>query len=305
VDELPEVTVIVPVRDDGDGLQACLGALGAQDYPADRFEVLVVDSASQPPIEVRAIRRPDGGDLAVRTVRVSRPGSYRARNAGIEAAQGTVLAFTDADCLPEPGWLRAAVAGLGSRDAIVTGPVQVFPRNPQRLHPAEAWELVHAFPQERYAESGWGATANMVTTRGVFDHVGLFNDRLLSGGDVSWGRRATGQGVPLVFEPAAVVRHPARGSFGELGAKLRRVHRGAYARRAEAGSPPPRWWQESMRGLTPPLGSVARGWRDPRFSTVRSRAAYTVGEFYVRYSSVAVRTRLALEASRSPRRDGA
>lgn len=294
MEELPEVTVIVPVRDDSDRLRACLTLLAAQDYPRERLEVLVVDSASMLPLTVEA----PASDVLVRTVRVERPGSYLARNAGIRASTGSVLAFTDADCLPDAGWVSAAVRALAGRDAIATGPVHVFPRDPARLHPAEAWELVHAFPQSRYAREGWAATANMVTTRGVFDRVGLFNDKLLSGGDVEWGRRATGQGVPIVYEPAAAVRHRARDSFRELGTKLARVHRGADARAVEQGRARPAWWQEIARGWTPPIGSVARGWRDPRFPTVQTRLAYTAGEFYVRYSTVLLRTRLAVEARR-------
>jgi GT2 family glycosyltransferase len=283
-----DASVIVPVRDEATRLQQCLRALAAQDYPADRFEVVVVDSASEPPLTLTG---PPG--LALRTVRVDQPGSYLARNAGIETARGRVLAFTDADCLPDRGWLRAAVEALDDRDAIVTGPIEVFARDPRRLHPAEAWELVHAFPQQRYAADGWCATANMVTTAGVFAKVGRFDPELLSGGDVAWGLGATDAGVPILFDERARVRHPARASFRELGAKLARVHRGARERRRAAGVPEGPWWREPTRGWVPPLGSVARGWRDPRFPTLRARLALAVGEFFVRYRSLAVRTQQA------------
>ena len=281
---VPRVTVVIPVKDDLARLNLALACLAEQDYPVDRFDVVVVDSGSDPPLVVTP-----PPSLDVRVVRVDRPGSYLARNTALAETTARVLAFTDADCLPSPGWLSSAVMRLDATNAIVTGPVEVFALVATRPRPAEAWELVHAFPQQRYVDDGWAATANMVTTRAVFDRVGIFDGALRSGGDREWGRRATAMGVRITYCPDVMVRHPARRTLRELLTKIERVHRGAVAVEPSAANRPS--GVALLRSLAPPVGSVRRGWRDPRFPDVRSRLAYTAGEVFVRYGTLAVRLR--------------
>jgi glycosyltransferase involved in cell wall biosynthesis len=92
----PELSVVVPVRDGQATLPALLDSLAAQDFPAGRFEIVVVDSASRDASAEVAERR------GARLVRVPTPGRARARNAGAAAARGGALAFVDADCVAEP-----------------------------------------------------------------------------------------------------------------------------------------------------------------------------------------------------------
>lgn len=101
------VTVIIPVYNDQAGIDACLAALSLQTWPRDRCEVIVIDNASNPPIRLN----PAFADFA-RIVICSTPGAYAARNAGVAAARGEVLAFTDADCVPDRNWIAAGVAAL-------------------------------------------------------------------------------------------------------------------------------------------------------------------------------------------------
>src|SRR5690606_16589320 len=95
---MPTVTVVVPVYNDVQRLRTCVAALLAQDYPAERVEVLVVDNASDVDVSVAL----PAGETRVRLLHESRRGSYAARNRALTEATGEVLAFTDADCLPRP-----------------------------------------------------------------------------------------------------------------------------------------------------------------------------------------------------------
>src|SRR3954447_26423119 len=104
---LPAVSVVVPVRDGARVIGECLDALTAQ-RGAPPYEVLVVDNGSTDNTAAAVRAHPSAPTL----VTESRPGSYAARNAGIIAAAGSVLAFTDADCTPAPTWLAAAMAAL-------------------------------------------------------------------------------------------------------------------------------------------------------------------------------------------------
>ena len=274
----PTVDVVVPVKDDP-RLEACVRALLAQDHPADRLRVLVVDNGSRHP-------RTDLADLDPRVSVLSepRPGSYAARNAAVARATGDVLAFTDSDTLPEPSWVSSAVRALGSGARVVAGRVRVYPRDPRRPHPVEAFEVVNAFRQDRTAPRGLAVTANLVVPREVFDAVGPFDADLPSGGDAEWCARAVAAGFPLTYVADAVVAHPARASYAEAWKKLCRVQHGRQLRVRNGEQPP---GALSARAFAPPVGAFARAVRAPELDGARSRLAYVVGAFYVRYGRAA------------------
>lgn len=94
----PFISVIIPTYERAGQLSVCLGALAAQDYPRDRFEVLVVDdgSATSPEGSVGTFRH----QLNVRLLKQLHSGPAAARNHGTAHAKGAFLAFTDDDCAP-------------------------------------------------------------------------------------------------------------------------------------------------------------------------------------------------------------
>jgi len=95
-------SIIVPVYNAAAYLRDCIAALQAQDYPRDDFEILLVDNNSTD--GSAAILRASEG---IRALTETRQGSYAARNCGLRAARGDSIAFTDSDCAPDRGWLRA------------------------------------------------------------------------------------------------------------------------------------------------------------------------------------------------------
>src|SRR6185312_476288 len=108
--DLPLVSTVIAVRNDADGLAHTLTALSAQTLSADRFEVIVVDDASRD--ATAAVARSHAG---VRLISLpDAQGSYVARNRGLEAANGAVIAITDADCRPEPQWLERGAARIAA-----------------------------------------------------------------------------------------------------------------------------------------------------------------------------------------------
>src|SRR4051794_929257 len=103
---MPRVSVVIPVRDDPSGVAAVTAALERQTLPREQFEVIVsVDGGELPQV-------PPG----VRLVAGPPRNSYAARNRGVAAALAPVLAFTDADCLPELDWLERGLAALEGAD---------------------------------------------------------------------------------------------------------------------------------------------------------------------------------------------
>lgn len=266
----PRVTVIIPVHDDADRLVRCLAALRAQTYPGP-IEIVVVDNASHQDV---AAALP--ADPPVRLLHEPRPGSYRARNAGIAAATGDLLAFTDADCLPRPTWLERAVERLDSDPAIdaIGGRIELLFRD--GAHPTtgpEIYEVRHTFRQDRYvAEWSFSATANLVTRAAAVSRVGPFDARLRSGGDLDWGRRLAAAGGRMVYDPDVVVEHPSRPGWRDLVVKSGRVAGGLADRQAGAGR------GERLRAaahdFTNALGVWRTVWRDEDLVRPRDRVAY-------------------------------
>lgn len=213
-----QATVIIPTFEDWDGLQICLDCLAVQTADPAIFEVIVANNNRVPEVPP-SLRLPANG----RVIHASKPGSYAARNAAIAEARGKVLFFTDSDCLPDPVWIEAGLAAidqLGPND-LVAGGVELFPAG-KEWTATELYDRVHHLRQEEYAEDGWCATANMVTWREAFDHIGMFNDDRFAGGDKEWTLRATGSGSKLVYCPEALIRHPARKDFFAMAKKRRR-----------------------------------------------------------------------------------
>lgn len=278
------VSVIVPVHNNAGTIRRCLAALVAQSYPASLTEIIVVDDGSTDGLgEVVA-------EFPCKLVAQDNRGSYAARNHGVASSRGSILAFTDSDCIPDRDWITRGVSTLaGNAGAgLVAGAVDTFARDPQRPTAVETYDLVKAFPQQRYAqEYHFGATANVFTRRSVFEAVGGFDERLRSGGDGEWGRRVHAGGFGVVYAADVIVRHPARASWGELYAKMRRVNRASAQVRAVEGRPRRRAdaLRAALRQAVPPMGSARRDLRSAELSGLSNRAKYVLALFLVRYLS--------------------
>lgn len=210
-------TVVVPHFDDPVGLDLCLAALDRQTIGRDRFEIIVADNGSH--MGLAAVTAIIGG--RARLVEVSTPGAGPARNGGVDAAVGEILAFTDSDCIPEPGWLAAGLEAL-SRGEIVGGGMAVLVADQKAMTPSEAFETVFAFDNATYVlRKHFTVTANLFVRRADFLRVGGF--RVGVSEDLEWCLRARSLGLRIVYEPEARVGHPARRSWVELRKKWRRL----------------------------------------------------------------------------------
>lgn len=216
----PFVSVIIPHLNDQERLVGCLELLRRQTYPHDRFEVIVVDNGSTRPLDSVLERFPE----VIATSETER-GCGTARNRGVAISRGDILAFTDADCLPEPTWLANAVRMFrdGAGPEIVGGEIIVFAADESRPTDVELYEKVFGFQQADYVlRKSFAAGANIVTRRAVFDRVGPFRNGKVPE-DLEWGRRAGAAGCRLAFGGDAVVRHPARRNWEELRWKMDRT----------------------------------------------------------------------------------
>ena len=253
----PFVSVIIPVYNDRERLTMCLEALQRQTYPSDLFEVIVVDNGSTEPIEpvVAAFSQ-------ARYLHEPKQGSYAARNRGIADTQGDVLAFTDADCIPDENWIEQGVKRLLSvpDSGLVAGKVDLFAQDPAHPNVYEVYDQLFYLDQNVAVHRGhYGATANLFTRRSVMDEVGLFDSQLKSSGDSDWGKRVFNQGYEQLYAEEACVRHPARNAFSQLHRKTVRITGGLRDRDAQRVDRPSRFRMFLLhaRMWKPPLQKLA------------------------------------------------
>lgn len=213
-------SIIVPVYHDWAGLQRCLDALAQQSYPEEYFEVLVIQNdQTSVPLDLRAT--PNTVVLQEEKI-----GSYAARNRGIRAAKGRMLAFTDSDCVPDRTWLEKGVAMLQEAKGAtaVGGKIRMFIPPGNARSPSALYELCFSFRQQRNVEyRGFSVTANLFVSKSLLQTVGMFRTDVLSGGDVEWCARARQKNVRLKYCPEAIVYHPVRKDWRALRTKVLRV----------------------------------------------------------------------------------
>ena len=252
--QLPLVDVIIPHLNDHERLAQCLELVTRQSYPADCVTVTVVDNGSDKPIDDVVARFPRVTGLVEQ-----RRGCGSARNCGVAATSGAILAFNDSDCRPEPDWLLNGVGMLtnGTGVDIVAGDIQVFAADEANPTDAELYDKVFGFECRRYVRfKHFAAGANILVPRRVFEAVGPFRDGRLPE-DLEWGRRATRLGYRIAYSEKARVRHPARASFAELEKKNQRTVWHARNHMAEGEWFRLRWAAYTLAMASPPLIKAA------------------------------------------------
>ena len=267
----PLISVIVPHLNQPDALRRLLDSLDAQ-RPGDvPFEVIVADNGSRTAVQDEIPARD-----WVRVTTEHTPGPGPARNAGVALARGTILAFTDADCIVAPDWIAAIAAHFAAPDAapVIGGDIAIALRGatPDGI---EAFEAIYGYRQHLYVtRHEYAATCNLAMRRAVFDAVGGFGGLHIAE-DRDWGRRAHAQGWEHAFVPAVRISTPGRESFAELTRKWDRLIAHDYARFAERRFGRVRWALRAIAVAASPVAELPRILRSDRVrgGMARLRAA--------------------------------
>lgn len=271
-DETPRISVVIPHHDDPE-LGRCLAALAAQRDDGIPFEILVVDNGSaQPPVAACAAHP------GVQLLAEPTPGPGPARTTGARAARAPVIAFLDADCRPDPGWITAIDRAFADpATQIVGGDVRIAADDPARLTVVEAYESVFGYRQKLYiTRDGYAATCNMAVRREILAAVGAFAG-LGTAEDMDWGRRATAMGYRHAYLPEMRVSTPARPDFAALARKWDRhvAHFWAETRTRPAGRL--RWLALTAAVAASPLAEIRTIARSDRLARPADRARALAG----------------------------
>jgi glycosyltransferase involved in cell wall biosynthesis len=201
----PKVSVVVATYNGARNIKTCLTALQKLNYP--NYEVIVIDDGSKDATPEIVACFPD-----VRCVRQENRGLSAARNAGINAATGEIVAFTDDDCRPDEDWLfyiigdllrtnYAAIGGhnfLPPEDSWVAAAVMASPGGP-----------AHVMMTDHEAEHIPGC--NMVWYKWALESIGGFDPIYRKAGDdvdVCW--RLQQAGHKIGFSHSGFVWHYRR-----------------------------------------------------------------------------------------------
>lgn len=274
------ISVIIPHLNQPEALERGLTALDRQEGLAVPHEVIVVDNGSQSmPTEICA-SHPN-----VTLMKQPIPGPGPARNMGVAAAQGDILAFIDADCVASPTWL-ATIEGHFTRspDATVLGGdvhiLQVDPAHPTML---EAYESVFAFRMKEYIQTkGFTGGGNLAVRGWVFHAVGEFLGINIAE-DTEWGQRASRMGYRVRYDPSMIVQHPARRTFAELREKWSRHISHDYR---EIKTTPMGWTRWMLRAVAvslSPVAEIPRIMASDRLKGLRARFLALVGVTRIRF----------------------
>jgi glycosyltransferase involved in cell wall biosynthesis len=232
------ISVIVPVRNGMPWLSEQLQALVEQDYAGD-WEVVVADNGSTDLTPMVAQEWAERHDRIRCTDASKVNGAPAARNAGVRAARGDLLAFCDADDIVQPGWLANCARALEEVD-VMAGVFDFWSLNGLRASPPKPASM----RQLGFLPAGLGA--NLAVRRDAFEAVGGFAEELLIGEDIDLCWRLQLSGYRFVIEFKAIVAKRERNEFklvfrqaagyGRSGPALYRRHRSGGARRNLTGA---------------------------------------------------------------------
>jgi glycosyltransferase involved in cell wall biosynthesis len=255
-------SVVVAVFNGESTIGSCVESLLALDEPAS--EIIVVDNGSTD--GTRDILRGFGN--SVRILSELKRGPAAARNAGIRAAASDHIAFTDADCVVEEGWLSNLTARLVDPSVGIAGgridsfePCNRIERFGERIHD-------HRAAIERF-RAPYAISMNWASRKSVLVNAGLFDESLLRGSDVDLSWRIHALGLRLMYADDARIRHRNeatwRGLYNE-GV----MHGAGSARIAAKHGEVPHGAFRSARRMVRRFGNLVSGREMSRFDAVCS-----------------------------------
>jgi glycosyltransferase involved in cell wall biosynthesis len=228
----PKVSVVVAAYNGGAPLNDCLCWLSRLNY--SNYEVIVVNDGSTD--QTAEIIRQHGA----RGIHVPNGGLSRARNLGIEAASGDIIAFTDSDAHPDQDWLYYLVCALEEQQAAAVGGPNIAPNGDGFVAACvdcSPGNPTHVLLDDEKAEHIPGC--NMAYWKGPLLQIGMFDATHRSAGDdvdVCW--KLLVRGHTIAFSPSAIVHHHRRGTvraylrqqqgYGFAEAHLQRRYPGRY-----------------------------------------------------------------------------
>mgnify|MGYP005836945451 CR=1 FL=1 len=216
------ISVVIPIYNGEQDIPDLIQCLQAQSYPWEQVEYLFVDNGSQD--QTGTLIEKYRENLATCGIEIKLfqenkiQSSYAARNRGIRAAAGKIIAFTDADCRPLPCWLAELIQPFSDpKVGIVAGEIIALPSENILEKYAESEKTLSQIHTLNHPFYPYGQTANLAIRRSILDQVGLFRPYLTTGGDADLCWRILREtSYQIKFADTAQVQHRHRSTLLEL-----------------------------------------------------------------------------------------
>jgi glycosyltransferase involved in cell wall biosynthesis len=210
--KLPFVSVVVCTYNRKNLLKSCINSIYAQDYPKSKFEIIIIDGGSTDGTKELCKQFPK-----IRFIVESKHGLAYARNKGAELARGSIVAYTDDDCIVDKNWLKNLVAGFQLSKSIVGVGGPVYPLHPEiipkKIHVKAALGLYDEGENTKLTQGI--ITSNSAFKKEIFKTI-KFDETLgvtrrgkliLCGEDTAFCQAITTSGYKLLYTPHAKVYH--------------------------------------------------------------------------------------------------
>ena len=297
MDWATDISVVIPHLNQPEHLRRCLDSLESQEDAKAR-EIIVVDNGSRELPE--DVCQAFGASL----LQEATAGPGPARNTGVAASSGAMLAFIDADCIAAPQWLAAIGKHFTKPETMILGgDVRIWREDPKHTTMLECYESVYAYQMRDYIRrKGFTGTGNLAVRREVLEAVGPFAG-IETAEDIDWGHRATDMGYTITYAPDAIAYHPARKSLSELYEKWDR-HMSHFWEAAQSRPLGRLKWlaQSAVMGVSP-LAELPKIITSDRVSGLRERRLAFQGVCAVRFYRACGMFRLAMGSGRQASRD--
>jgi glycosyltransferase involved in cell wall biosynthesis len=209
-ESLPKFSVVVPTRDRFVQLSRCLEALVAQTYPADCYEVILVNDGSRSAVPPSILDFQNLLDLTIIN-RSESKGPGTARNAGANIASGQFLAFTDDDCTPASDWLQQLAEHFAAAPEDLVGGrvINALRNNPYSTAAHVILDTVYEYYDPRQGRAHFFPTSNFAMAAKSFAEVGGFSETwpLAAAEDRELCYRWIIRGATMSYLPQAIVYH--------------------------------------------------------------------------------------------------
>jgi len=196
--QIPQVSIIIPAKNEEKNIGFCLDSIFALDYSKENYEVIVVDNGSVDQTTQIAIKK------GVQVLVLPGKKISTLRNAGSKQAKAEILAFLDADCTVERDWLQKAEKYFTDKSIVCFGSAPQIPLEPTWVQ--STWYQVRK-KADKVTETPWLESMNMFVRREIFEKIHGFNEKLVTCEDVDLSYRLSPYGKIVSDQSIKATHH--------------------------------------------------------------------------------------------------
>lgn len=204
------VSVIIPSYNSGLTIEGCLSSVLQQDYPREKYEVIVIDDGSSDESDKLILKYP----VMLLMQKHSGPGA--ARNKGLRYAKGEIIIFLDSDCTVDVDWISTHVQAHGNQSrtkpvGCIGGAIKPSLNDTNFIELCDYYSSWYSPPRvHKGKEYEYLPSTNLSMRKKVMDEMGGFEESLWCGEDIALGMKLREFGYSIIHNPSILCYHRNR-----------------------------------------------------------------------------------------------